>query len=256
MWPPIFLRSYKLLLLCGMSALRVFSLASLPERYENLTHIIPVILAQADVLHIHWVGYKTPVSEAWQDPKIIHHHWSKAGSQIKFQPYNLYKNAYFFPVDDDILYPSNYAEKMIEAMQHYNNKVVCCLHGNIIDLRQRGDFYTKYRKNINFKNALSANRRVLLPGTGTTCFYTPLAKLNYHDYIVYNMSDVYTGCFLAKQHIPVIAIQREAMWLQPMEDFDVRIFGNNPNEAIDREINRHRWYFRFNRYWFKCRYRL
>jgi hypothetical protein len=69
------------------------------------------------------------------------------------------------------------------------------------------------------------------------------------------MSDTYTACFLAKQHIPVIAIQREVSWLQPMPEFNVRIFGNNPYNVIDREINRHRWYFIFNRYWFKLRYR-
>ena len=239
-----------------MSALRVFSLASIPERYENLTHIIPDILAQADVLHIHWVGYKTPVSNAWQDPNIIHHTWAKAGSQIRFQPYALYSNAYFFSIDDDILYPPNYAEKMIAAMQQYKNKVVCCLHGNNINLVKRSQFYTKDRKNINFKNALGANRRILIPGTGTTCFYTPHMKINFQDYVEYNMSDVYTGCFLAKQHIPVVAIQREAMWLKPLNEFEVRIFGNNPHHAIDKIINQHRWYFVFNRYWFKLRYRL
>ena len=81
-------------------------------------------------------------------------------------------------------------------------------------------------------------------------------KINFQDYVEYNMSDVYTGCFLAKQHIPVVAIQREAMWLKPLNEFEVRIFGNNPHHAIDKIINQHRWYFVFNRYWFKLRYRL
>lgn len=239
-----------------MSALRVFSLASQPERYENLTHIIPVILAQADVLHIHWVGYNTPVSDAWQEAKIIHHHWSKAGSQIRFQPYSRYSEAYFFTIDDDILYPPNYAEKMIAAMQYYNNRVVCCVHGNSIDLRHRSNLYSKHRKNIHFKNALAVNQGVLLPGTGTTCFYTPRVKLNFNNYIAFNMSDVYTGCFLAKQHIPVVAIQREAMWLKPLNEFEVSIFGNNPHYAIDKILNQYRWYFMVNRYWVKLRYRL
>lgn len=239
-----------------MSALRVFSLASIPERYANLAHIIPVILPQADVLHIHWVGYKTPVSDAWQDPKIIHHTWTKAGSQIRFQPYSRYSNAYFFSIDDDILYPPNYAEKMIAAMKSYNNRVVCCLHGNSIDLRHRRNLYRTHRKNIHFKNALAFNRRVLLPGIGTACFYTPHVKIDFNNYVEYNMSDVYTGCFLAKQHIPVVAIQREAMWLKPLNEFEVRIYGNNPHHAIDKILNQYRGYFMVNRYWFKLRYRL
>ena len=239
-----------------MSALRVFSLASIPERYANLAHIIPVILAQADVLHIHWVGYKTPVSNAWQDPKIIHHTWAKAGSQIRFQPYALYSNAYFFSIDDDILYPPNYAETMIRFMQANNNQFVCCVHANNHRPFQTKDFYTQPRQVIHFTKALTKTRFAHIPGCGTACLYTPNAKVNWTTFSNNNMSDVYMACLLAKQHIPVVAIAREANWLQSLNEFDTRIFGQNPHAEIDKQLHRYRYYFALHRYWFRWRYRI
>jgi hypothetical protein len=238
-----------------MPILRVFSLATQPERQANLKTIIPILLAQADVLHIHWVGYGADRPTEFNDPKIMHHEWESAGSEIRLFPYNLYPKAYFFSVDDDILYPSNYADTLIQAMQLYRNRVVCCVHASNIKLQQEQHFFTNHRQIVHFTEALQRNRRMMLPGVGTSCFYTPYVNINRAQFTTNNMSDTYTACFLAKQHIPVIAIQREVSWLQPMPEFNVRIFGNNPYNVIDREINRHRWYFIFNRYWFKLRYR-
>lgn len=239
-----------------MQTLRVFSLATQPKRQANLTTIIPVLLAQADVLHIHWVGYGAHRPTEFNHPKIIHHEWESAGSQIRFYPYNQYPNAYFFTVDDDIRYPADYADKLIANMQLYKNKVVCCVHADNPNLKQKSDFFKINRQNVYFKEALKANRRMLLPGVGTACFYTPHANIDITQFKTNNMSDIYVGCMLAKQHIPVVAIQREDLWMEPMPEFGIRIFGNNPHEAIDREINRHKLYFHFNRYWFKLRYQL
>ncbi len=239
-------------LFCTMSIPRIFSLASIPERFDNLQHIVPKILTQADVLHLHWVGYSEVPKVVWDSPKIMHHTWEKAGSEIRFFPYAQYPKAYFFPVDDDIDYPANYAETMICFMQQWNNRAVCCVHANNHKPFQQRDFYIQNRRVIHFAQAQSTPRRVYIPGCGTTCFYTPHVQLNMSSFTQSNMSDVIVACQLAKQQIPVVAIPRKQDWLKGLNEFNRRIFGHNPHRHIDTLLHQHRFNFALNRirfYW-------
>lgn len=218
----------------------IYSLASIVERLNNLDIIIPNILKQSDLIFVNLIGH-TRIPNVLKDKKIILNSFKKAGSEIRFFDYNRLQNdSYYFTIDDDIFYPENYTEIMTSKMKKYDNNVVCCVHGSNIDKNLKSNFYKKNRKVFHFTKSLKQDEEVMIPGVGTSCFYKEKHKISIDDYEVNNMSDVYTGCFLAKQGIKRVSIERTDNWLKPLNEFDVKIYGNNPYDEIDKVINKYK----------------
>ena len=220
--------------------MKVFSLATTQNRKENLNLIIDVILKQSDLIFVNLVGYEE-IPDIVKNDKIIVNQFESAGSEIRFYNYNdIPEDSYYFPIDDDIYYPEDYSNTLIKNMKMYNNKVVCCVHGSNIDKSLNYDFYKRNRKVYHFSESLYDNKEVMIPGVGTSCFYKKNMNIDMKRYKVRNMSDTYTGCFLAEQNIDKISIKREVNWLSPLNDFNTRIYGNNPYDEIDKVINKYK----------------
>jgi hypothetical protein len=218
----------------------IFSLATTQNREENLESIIPNILQQCDLIYVNLVGYKKN-PEILKNKRIIINIFEQAGSEIRFFNYNnVPDDCYYFTIDDDILYPKDYTEVMINNMKLYNNENVCCVHGSNIDKSMEKDFYKKNREVYHFRKELKQNVNVMIPGVGTSCFYKKNMKLKISDYKTKNMSDTYTACFLAEQNVKRISVKRPENWLEPMQEFGSKIFGNNPHEEIDKMINKYK----------------
>jgi hypothetical protein len=218
----------------------IFSLSTIPEREKNLSHILPNIIEQCDILYVNLIDYKN-IPKILIDKKIIINRFKDKGSEIRFFDFNdVPEGSYFFTIDDDILYPKDYANRMIENMSKYDNNVVCCVHGSNIDKSMNKDFYKKNRKVYHFKEELYENTEVMIPGVGTSCFFTGKVKIDISKYVTKNMSDAYTACFLSEQNIRRISIERSKNWLIPLEDFGRKIFGNNPHQEIDSMIAKYK----------------
>lgn len=219
----------------------IFSLSTISNRSKNIDIILSNIINQFDILYINLIGYDKIPEKLKNNKKIKVNSFKEAGSETRFHNYiDCPDNSYFFTIDDDILYPQNYSEIIISNMQEYNNEVVCCVHGSNINQNLTSGFYKKNRQVFHFKDSLSTNTEVMIPGVGTSCFYKKNTKINIEDYKVRNMSDTYTACFLAEQNIKRVAVKREKNWLKPLDEFGSRIYGNNPHEEIDKMINKYK----------------
>lgn len=106
-----------------------------------------------------------------------------------------------------------------------------------INLNLKKNYYQSGKTTFNFSKKLSINKRVLIPGVGTSCFYKKHFKLNMSDFKIPNMSDPYIGAFAFKQKIPIISISRKSEWLKPLNSFGKTIWKNNPYSDIDILIN-------------------
>lgn len=220
--------------------MKIFSINCINSRIENLKLILPNILEQADKLYINFIGVdKLPeIPYIKNNKKIIINQFFKGGSELRFFNYdNCNNDSYYFTIDDDIIYPKDYSEKLINVIKTNNNNVVCCVHGSDIDLNLKSNYY-KNKITYNFKNKLEENKIVMIPGVGTSCFYCNKVKINLLDFEVSNMSDVYISSFLYNQKIPIISIKRNNMWLMPIPTKGKTIWGNNPYDEIDKLINK------------------
>lgn len=218
---------------------KIFSINVITSRLNHLKSIISNILPQCDTLYINFMGCRSIINISSEKIKI--NYFERAGSELRFFNYNdCDDDTYYFTIDDDIIYPRNYANIMIENMKLYNNEVVCCVHGSNINLNKSKDFYKDRNGRIvyHFKEKLNQNTRVMIPGVGTSCFYKKNVKIRLEDFKTPNMSDVYVASFLKKQSIPIISIKRNDNWLIPIQTNDRSIWGNNPYEEIDKLINK------------------
>lgn len=215
----------------------VYSMAVIPERIENVPIIISNILPQCDFLYVNLVGF-TAVPVFLVHEKIIVNNFERGGSEVRFFNYvEQEPNTYFFTVDDDILYPKNYTEKMVSAMAAYDNLAVICVHGSIVDLTRSENYYSEGRKVYSFNSYLPRERIVMLPGVGTSCFFRSNVLIDYSDFVHENMSDVFVGIFLAKQGVNIFATKRDSDWLVQLPTHGRSIWGNNPKIYIDMIIN-------------------
>ena len=220
-----------------MKVKRIFSLNTLSNRKDNLPIILPAILNQCDLLYVNLINYYDDVvPDILNNDKIIINRWGVAGSEYRFYNYNdCDDDTYYFTIDDDILYPLDYSDVLIENMKLYNNEAVCCVHfSNLISLK--GDNVYRNRTGVNFKLELKQNTKAMIAGIGTACFYKKNVKINLSDFKVPNMSDPYVANFLKKQSINIIAIKRKELWMKSLNEFGVSIFGNNPLKEIDKVL--------------------
>lgn len=214
----------------------IFSMANIVERRNNLEDIINILLPQCDIFHLNLINYDEKINLDIKSKKIIYHYYSDAGSEIRLIHYSKYTNGYYFTIDDDILYPKNYVDVMLSNM---NINPIVCVHGSIINLNKTEKYYEN-RKVYHFSRHLNKTTKVMFPGVGTSAFDISKIKINHIDFKIKNMSDIYIGVFSAQQNITPISINRSKNWLTPLPEYNVRIFGNNPHEEIDKIINKNK----------------
>lgn len=237
---------------------KIFSLNNIRERKYNLKIILPNILAQCDFLFLNVIGYKDFYSEIDQitkkiilenKNKVLITSYKKAGCQYKFYFYEkIPENTYYFTIDDDIIYPIDYSEIMIEKMKKYNNECICCVYGKNIDLSLDFDYNTPkehYKQNkFSIHKKTNQDNEVMIPGTGTSCIHKNKKTkdmIKFSEMIVDNMSDYYLASFCKKNKIKIIAIERYSYWLYPIHTMGRSIHGINgttPNKEIDKLVNR------------------
>lgn len=120
-------------------------------------------------------------------------------------------------VDDDIIYPENYASVMFEKLAE-NDNAVYGLHGVIYPDAYNGD--VGLRRVFSFPKALKKDRLVNQIGTGTVAIkakYRP-----HHSFMQGSQKfvDVRFAVHCFTNGIPIICITRENNWLQEIKHGD------------------------------------
>lgn len=200
-----------------------FSLASIPERSAFLQKTIHSIYGQCDKIHVYLNGY-SEVPEYLNKSKIIVHRSQdngdlSANGKVWFLR-NKPDKGYVFLIDDDIIYPRDYVQKMVAVLEKYQRRFAGCIHGSIFSDSLR--WYYQRSSMFPFKRALLHDCLVNLPGSGTFAFHTDTLKLNYDDFQPFTMVDLILGILCKNQKVPIVSIARQADWLKVQKDFSGR----------------------------------
>jgi len=191
------------------------ALASIPQRENCLRQVITSVINQCDKLNIYLNGYKNK-PEFLNHKKIICFIRDDLGDIGKF--YNIEnENGYYFTIDDDIIYPNDYAYKMIQAIDRHQKKVIMGVHGSIINAQRMYNYY-KDRSLTHYRNQLLQERGVHIIGTGTAAFHTSTIKVKLTDFPQPNMADIWFALLAQKQRIPMILIPRPLHWLKDVPE--------------------------------------
>lgn len=199
----------------------IAGMASVPWRVGTAELVVRSLIKQVDAFHIYLNNYdEIPGFLKGDCPFLqkdalrkIHIHISQDTGDLKstgkFYGAQFYKSGIYLSVDDDILYPANYARRMAEKLQKYKGRVLVCVHGEKFKYPIT-KFYGGTRV-IRFESDLIKDQLVDFPGTGT--LGVDLSKYEFPNDIEPLFEDPQIGANARKLQIPIVIIARPERWL-------------------------------------------
>lgn len=204
------------------------SMATYPMREKMLPDSVNSLVDQCDQLMIYLNNYRVPPAFLVNHPKAdkiayILDTASTRRAAAKFHWSHL--PGYHLNVDDDIIYPPDYAKKMIAAVEKYGRKAIIGVHGLILTERI-SDTVPMRKGGARFQEALEADAAMHIIGTGTTAFHSDtVAGWDWSFAAQYAISSDESFSSLAmKTGTPLVAIAREEMWLKSHPEMKYGIF--------------------------------
>ena len=124
------------------------------------------------------------------------------------------KNEYYFTLDDDIIYPSDYVEK---TLPHIKDRVVC-YHGH--KLLGTGQSYYNSNLFYSFRKKLDSEKLIEVGGTGVMAFNTNVFSPSLWKTPIHKMCDLLIGLEASLYDIPIIILPHENNWIIPSNTLD------------------------------------
>lgn len=124
------------------------------------------------------------------------------------------KKGYCFTVDDDLIYPENYVEYMIEKIEKYDRKAVITLHGKIILNQPISSFYGSDFLKLRCLDKVSKDIPVHIPGTGVMGWHSDTIQFSMNDFPKPNMADIWAGIKCETEGVQRICAKHDAGWLK------------------------------------------
>ena len=195
------------------------SIATIPNRQALLERVVRSLLPQVDRLNVYLNDYDR-VPGFLQHAKIItelsstHGNRSDAG---KFFWTDL-PHGYVLTCDDDIIYPSDYVDRTIAAIERYQRRAVVGYHG--ILLNPKVTSYYRDRTVLHFSQAIETDTYVHIVGTGCCAWHTSSLRYSHQDFKSPEMADIWFALACQRQRVPMITATREKGWLEAMQAGD------------------------------------
>jgi glycosyltransferase involved in cell wall biosynthesis len=202
----------------------VYSVCSIPKREASFKKCVASIIDQCDELHVYLdryayipdflkhLGAKCRVVTSDQRPGLR----DNGKFLLLEENRRLAKNAYYFTIDDDIVYPADYTNSMIARLQSYGNRCAVGVHGVLLKDHPAG-YFSDRRIVYNFIKGLESDRAVNLIGTGTLAFHTSVfSRFDLSEFACPGMADIFFALKCKRENIPMVAISRCDGWLVEM----------------------------------------
>lgn len=199
----------------------IFNVCSIPARESSLKKSINSIIDQCDKINVYLDGYKEipEFLEKYSNKcKIIQSEKTESlrdnGKFLALQDFtNSGKNAYYFTIDDDIIYPPDYTNHLIKKIEYYSREAVIGVHGVILKNNPKS-YFSDGRIVYSFTKSLEKDVAVNILGTGTIAFHTSIfKKFNINYFRDTGMVDILFAIYCKEQNIPQISINRLDSWL-------------------------------------------
>jgi hypothetical protein len=213
--------------------LKTASLAAIPARVDSLNTVIERLLPQVDRVNVYLNAFQE-CPQFLLHPKITvarSQEFGDIGDAGKFF-WASSVDGYHFTCDDDILYPLDYVERTISAIEALARQAVVGWHGSILQSPFLDYYHSDSRKIYSFRRAASQNLSVHLLGTGVMAYHTSTIKVGLQDFPSPNMADTWFGVLGQRQSVPFVQLAREEGYLSDVP-------GIEPADSIWSHSRRH-----------------
>ncbi|MGE0830869.1 MAG: hypothetical protein AB7O04_16165, partial [Hyphomonadaceae bacterium] len=204
----------------------IASLATIPSRLPMLHDCVESLLVQADTVRVFLNGYDH-VPEFLRHPRVEFRRsqdWDDKGDAGKFGWIESHDApGYRLIVDDDLLFPPDFAANMAAAVKRHQDRAICALHGILLKQPITQYYDPKSRTAFHFQNALAHERTCHVLGSNAMCFHSAAVRMRWADFMFRNMGDIWLAGYAQQHKLPMIAVARPAYWVrqnQQKERFD------------------------------------
>lgn len=198
------------------------NMATIPKRIPLLETVVNCIIPQVDHLNIYLNNFE-------EVPWFLNHEKitvvrsqdeGDRGDAGKFFWADKVQG-YYFTIDDDIIYPPDYVEKLKEALDKRGKKCAVGVHGEMYPDVIR--HWTKDRiKSYHFYYENQKDTPVHVLGTGCAAFHTEKLQVKPEDFKTPNMADVWFTLICARNLFYRVVVAHQRGWLNilhlPMEE--------------------------------------
>jgi len=200
----------------------ICGVATVKGREEALKETVNSIINQVDKLIIYQNGYKE-IFDFLKNDKIEVYSSIETGIDMgdagKFYKLSEYKNNYYFSIDDDLIYPSDYVKVSLENLINYKNEIIVTYHGRTL-LENAKSYYKDAKIKHKCLDTVNYYDFVHFGGTGVMAFHTSFVKINFNYFKHPNMADIWVGLFARENNIPILVIPHTSNWIKYSDKFD------------------------------------
>ncbi len=179
------------------------NIATQPSRFESLLSTLQSIDGQFDEIRIYLNNYKSVPPELEKYTTYIGTDLTDNGKFF----WSSNKNEYYFTIDDDIIYPSDYVEQTIPQIK---NRVVS-YHGRRL-LEPDINYYDNH-KTYYYYSYLEKERKIDVAGTGVMAFNTNIFSPDLWKSPNYKMTDLLISLEAHLYNIPIVCLPKNNRWL-------------------------------------------
>lgn len=208
-----------------------FCLATIASRRKILPDVINSLRAQTAPceIQVYYNDYTPDDTDGVDFPLLAP--YGDLGDRGKFVSPHPEWNLF---VDDDIIYPKNYAERMIG--ESIEKGMPVCVHGAVLPRSPKN--YFQQRQVFHFSSK-AVGRKVNVAGTGTLCLKSPGFDHKLFDQP--NMADVYYAVRCQQTQTPIWMIGRVNGWLREIPTETSLWKSRGDGEAQSSLVRSHRW---------------
>ena len=202
------------------------SLASIPGRRAALQKVVAALLPQVDALNV-YLNASPAVEGADLDPAFLRHPkitversqdtaYGDQGDAGKFYWANDVLG-FHFVVDDDLTYPPNYVQTLIDGIERHGRKAVVGLHGVILQAPFKTYCRRGSRQVLHYLDQVVQDTPTHILGTGVLAYHTDTIRVLREDFKEPNMADIWLGLLGQKQNVPFICLAHSENWMGYLE---------------------------------------
>ena len=116
-------------------------------------------------------------------------------------------------IDDDIHYPEDYVQRLVDALAAVGGKAVVGVHGTVFKPPYRS--YITDLERFHFTDLLAKSRVVDELGSGTCAFLSDVLDFDIQAWPRFDANDLLLAIEAKKRGLPLICVARGRQWLRP-----------------------------------------
>ena len=199
---------------------RVAAIATLASRLETFRQVLPAIHAQVDHVFIYLDGYSAPPSFLANFDRITVRSAKEVGDLHASSRFLCLKDlsipTVVAMVDDDIVYPPDYVDRLVGALQRFGGEAIVGVHGRIFLPPHQS--FVRDATVLHFTHELVEDRQVHIVGSGTCAFISSNFNVDPRKWDAANADDIFVAIEAQRRGLPRIAVARVAGWLKAIAE--------------------------------------